>query len=78
MQQSMHSLQDKNDKLNQMMQDQLYYDDQKTIERWNYMNEWMRIQNIIDSMIDWNKAGNFKHGDSPNTGVQWVFVTGAN
>ena len=28
------------------------------------------------AQIDWSKAGNFVHGDSPATGVQWVFVTG--
>ena len=25
--------------------------------------------------IDWSKAGNFKVGDSRETGVQWVFIT---
>ena len=28
------------------------------------------------AQIDWSKAGNFKVGDSPETGVQWVFLTG--
>lgn len=27
------------------------------------------------AQIDWSKAGNFRVGDSPDTGVQWVFVT---
>lgn len=28
------------------------------------------------SQVDWSKPGNFVVGDSPETGVQWVFVTG--
>jgi len=28
------------------------------------------------TQVDWSKTGNYKHGDSPETGVQWVFVTG--
>tara|TARA_B110000977_G_scaffold197671_1_gene280801 strand:+ start:265 stop:504 length:240 start_codon:yes stop_codon:yes gene_type:complete len=28
------------------------------------------------AQIDWSKAGNSIIGDSPETGVQWVFVTG--
>ena len=28
------------------------------------------------AQVDWSKAGNSKVGDSPETGVQWVFITG--
>tara|TARA_Y100001937_G_scaffold75631_1_gene102743 strand:- start:3148 stop:3384 length:237 start_codon:yes stop_codon:yes gene_type:complete len=30
----------------------------------------------IMASIDWSKPGNSVVGDSPQTGVQWVFVTG--
>ena len=56
--------------------EQYSYSTQTTEDISKYSTQYNKDKSI--ATIDWNKAGNFKHGDSPNTGVQWVFVTGAN
>ena len=33
-------------------------------------------QEALMASVDWSKPGNSIVGDSPQTGVQWVFVTG--
>ena len=42
------------------------------------VESWSKINNQIKTIaqVDWSKAGNSKVGDSPETGVQWVFITG--
>ncbi len=52
------------------------YSTQSTKDISEHYNQYSKDKSI--AMIDWSKAGNFKHGDSPKTGVQWVFVTGSN
>ena len=32
-------------------------------------------QEALMASIDWSKSGNFVVGDSPTTGVQWIFIT---
>ncbi len=32
-------------------------------------------QEALMASVDWSKPGNFVVGDSPETGVQWVFIT---
>ena len=34
-------------------------------------------QAVVET-IDWTREGNFNHSDSPQSGIQWVFVTGSN
>ncbi len=55
---------------------QYSYSTQSTKAISEHYNQYSKDKSI--AMIDWSKAGNFKHGDSPQTGVQWVFVTGSN
>ena len=49
------------------------YSSQTTEEIANFGTEDTRARNM--AMIDWTKPGNFVVGDSPETGVQWVFET---
>ena len=50
------------------------YSMQPTEESSNFGTEDTRAK--IMAQIDWSKVGNSKVGDSPETGVQWVFITG--
>ena len=56
--------------------EQYSYSTQTTEDISKHSTQYNKDKSI--AMIDWSKAGNFKHGDSPSNGVQWVFVTGAN
>ena len=66
-----HSYLDHND---DKVETQTIYSLQTTKEISNFGTDDTRAKNM--AMIDWDKKGNFKVGDSPQTGVQWVFVTG--
>ena len=53
---------------------QAVYSSQTTEEIANFGTDDTRAK--VMAQIDWSKVGNSKVGDSPETGVQWVFITG--
>ena len=53
---------------------QTVHSSQTTEEISNFGTDDTRAK--IMAQIDWSKVGNLKVGDSPETGVQWVFITG--
>ena len=53
---------------------QTVHSSQTTEEISNFGTDDTRAK--IMAQIDWSKVGNSKRGDSPETGVQWVFITG--